>query len=269
MYKIINRHVYEIASGENITLCDIVADASTDLPGADDQALYKIAFGSFAFSIADKCFYCLDSSGTWTAADINASDFYTKAEIDAFLLTINTTLNKDRAALVEIVDGGAKNVLQVDEIGVSATHGQTYTTNGVTFTLNSDGSITATRNETSTSNSDCNLRFNGANFYVDDFCNGKYVLSGCPAGGSYETYFIRANRNDYAMLDYGEGVLLEQTTEHNIYITLRVTSEFTGTIIFKPMICSKAAWDISPVYQPYRPSYQELYDRILVLENNP
>lgn len=67
MYKIINRHIYEIASGENVTLCDIVADASTDLPDADDQALYKIAFGSFAYSIADKCFYCLNSSGTWTA----------------------------------------------------------------------------------------------------------------------------------------------------------------------------------------------------------
>ena len=95
MYKIINRHVYEIASGENITLCDIVADASTDLPGADDQALYKIAFGSFAFSIADKCFYCLDSSGTWTAADINASDFYTKLQIDTLLSSKQDTLTFD------------------------------------------------------------------------------------------------------------------------------------------------------------------------------
>jgi O-acetylhomoserine/O-acetylserine sulfhydrylase-like pyridoxal-dependent enzyme len=32
------------------------------------------------------------------------------------------------------------------------------------------------------------------------------------------------------------------------------------------MVCSKAAWDISQAYQPYRPSYQELYERILALE---
>lgn len=65
MYKIINRHVYEIASGENITLCDIVADTSTDLPDAGDIALYKIAFGSFAYVIDEGVFYSLDSSGTW------------------------------------------------------------------------------------------------------------------------------------------------------------------------------------------------------------
>lgn len=95
MYKIINRHVYELANGENVTLCDIVADASTDLPDADDQAIYKIAFGSFAFSIVDKCFYCLNSSGTWTAADINASNISSlAAELHALLpdITASTTI---------------------------------------------------------------------------------------------------------------------------------------------------------------------------------
>ena len=65
MYKIINRHTYEITSGENVTLCDIIADTSSDLPGADDIALYKIAFGSFAYVIDEAKFYCLDSTGAW------------------------------------------------------------------------------------------------------------------------------------------------------------------------------------------------------------
>lgn len=65
MYKIINRHVYDIASGENITLCDIIADSASDLPGADDIAVNKIVFGSFAYVIDEGVFYSLDSSGTW------------------------------------------------------------------------------------------------------------------------------------------------------------------------------------------------------------
>ena len=68
MYKIINRHTYEITSGENITLCDIVADSANDLPDAGDIALYKIAFGSFAYVIDEGVFYSLDSSGTWNAS---------------------------------------------------------------------------------------------------------------------------------------------------------------------------------------------------------
>lgn len=32
------------------------------------------------------------------------------------------------------------------------------------------------------------------------------------------------------------------------------------------MICSKAEWDISQAYQPYRPSYQELYEMVQALQ---
>ena len=33
------------------------------------------------------------------------------------------------------------------------------------------------------------------------------------------------------------------------------------------MICPKELYDISTAYVPYRPSYQELYDRVVALEN--
>ena len=174
----------------------------------------------------------------------------TEAQV-AKIATNESNISKDEAALVEVIDDGAKNVLQIDEIGVSATHGQTYTTNGVTFTLNADYTVTAVRNAPSASNADCNLRFNGANFYVDSFCDGDHILSGCPSGGGVSTYFIRANRNDYSKADYGEGVLLDQTSEQNIYVTMRVTKDFDGTVTFKPMLCTKAAWDITHAYQPY------------------
>ena len=116
MYKIINRHVYEIASGENITLCDIVADTSTDLPDADDIVVNKIAFGSFAFSIAEKCFYCLNSSGTWAAADSgDMSDYYTKLQVDTLLSAKQNTLTFDNTPTQDstnpVTSGGLYNVI--------------------------------------------------------------------------------------------------------------------------------------------------------------
>lgn len=65
MYKIINRHPYEINEGNNVDCCDIVADQLSDLPGAEEQTINKIGFGSFAYCITEKEFYCLNSENEW------------------------------------------------------------------------------------------------------------------------------------------------------------------------------------------------------------
>lgn len=177
-------------------------------------------------------------------------------------------IDENRAALVEIVDSGAKNVVYFSEVGTNSSHGTTYVSNGVTFTLNPDFSITAERTATSTVDSSCNLRIGTGSLYVDDYCTGGYVLSGCPEGGGESTYSLRALRgNDYRVTDTGEGAVLpDKGANSSIYINMLVMATFEGTITFKPMICTKAAWGISQDYQPYRPPYQELYERVLTLE---
>lgn len=65
MYKIVNRHPYEISAGANVDLCDIVADSASDLPELSECILNRIGFGSFAYCIAEKEFYCLNSGGEW------------------------------------------------------------------------------------------------------------------------------------------------------------------------------------------------------------
>ena len=178
-----------------------------------------------------------------------------------------TALDEDRAALVEIVDSGAKNVLNYTEIGTNNSHGAVYISNGVTFTLNSDGSITAERTTASTVDSSCNLRIASSSLYIDDFCNGNYILSGCPEGGGDTTYSLRAIRDDYRPTDTGNGVELpDKGANTNIYINMLVMAAFEGTITFRPMICTKAAWDISQQYVPHRPSYDEIIARIEALE---
>ena len=40
----------------------------------------------------------------------------------------------------------------------------------------------------------------------------------------------------------------------------------TGTATYRAMLCTKAAWDISHQYVPYRPSYDNLVARVEALE---
>lgn len=161
----------------------------------------------------------------------------------------NILLVKD--ATEELVDKGAKNVLNYNGLTNSLN-------NGVQFVLNSDGSVTATRVETSSAVARTDLVLNGSLVYIDDFCNGEYILSGCPDGGSatkYDVVAIDSTNIGYIIRDYGSGVvLINHETYHNITVRLVMRSTFSGTITFKPMICSKAEWEISHNYsQHYYP----------------
>ena len=177
-------------------------------------------------------------------------------------------LSATPATLTDIVDSGAKNVLNYTEIGTNSDHGTTYTNNGVTFTLNSDGSITASRTASAAVDASCNLRVASGSLYIDDYCNGDYILSGCPDGGGDTTYSLRAIRDTYRPTDTGDGVELpDKGTNVNIYLNILVMSTFKGTVTFRPMICSKAFYQISKTYQPYRPSYAELVSRVEALES--
>ena len=65
MWKIINRHTYEIKDNKNIDLCDIISDSLETLPTEQDIIDNNIAFGSFCYVISEKEFYVLNSGGEW------------------------------------------------------------------------------------------------------------------------------------------------------------------------------------------------------------
>lgn len=160
---------------------------------------------------------------------------------------LNVLIEQNRAALVELVDVDGKNKLAFAEIGTNDSHGSTFTSGGVSWTLNQDGSITATRTESSATDSSCNLRIATGSLYIDDYCNGSYVLSGCPEGGGEDTFSLRALRgDDYRVTDTGSGVILPaKGANTDIYINMLYDKLYTGTVTFKPMVCSSAAWNIS------------------------
>ena len=169
-----------------------------------------------------------------------------------------TTLDENRAALVEIVDSGGKNI-----ININPPNGTDST--GITYTPNADKSFTAQGTATSLSQKRLLIvsaedapKFNGM------------VLSGCPSGGGNDTYRLVFMRDGspyttYAA-DYGNGTVIQNVPAVPCRVFLYIESGQTVDITFKPMICTEAAWKISQQYVPHRPCYDEIIARIEALE---
>ena len=159
----------------------------------------------------------------------------------------NTRLNQTN--ILTVADsGGAKNLFRN-----TATSGSYR---GVDYTVNADGTITTTG--TTTQNY---FKVVLGNF---TFENGvQYVISGCPSGGGAQSYQI-TNSGDAFFTDFGNGYTL--TGDGNQYEVV-IYAPNTGTnmngLTFKPMICTKAQWDISHTYQPYAMSISDITAWIL------
>lgn len=159
--------------------------------------------------------------------------------------TANALAVDNRAALVEFVDDGAKNVLNHTAY--------TRTVNGVTYTVNEDRTITITSNGTNTQS----LLYLVQNYKLPA---GRYVLSGC-TGGSTTKYDLRIRVGGSAFyLNYDGGTEFTYNGTDSFEASIVVRAGQKVNITMKPMICLKALWDVSQEYQPYRPNYQTLCD---------
>lgn len=159
-------------------------------------------------------------------------------------------------ALTEIVDSGAKNLLKITA--------SSQTINGVTFTVNDDKTVTVNGTNTGTAS---------ALFTISELdlpANVTYSLSGCPSGGTLDTYYLGSldivNWLPF-LTDIGAGASGGLTTAKTVRFRIGVRPGVTvSNLIFKPMLCTKAAWDISHQYVPYRPSYDELVASVEALK---
>ena len=158
------------------------------------------------------------------------------------------------ALLADLIDSGAKNLLNVFD----ASSGQTATIAGVTWTVNADGTVTA--NGTATANSFFYILPNNTNVVLSQ---GATVMTGCPAGGGETTYEMQTVTVGGAIRhDYGSGA--EQVGGYSYrYVALTVRNGYTAdNLVFKPMVCLKAAHDLTPKFVPYTPTLSELYAMI-------
>lgn len=160
-------------------------------------------------------------------------------------------LYSTREASTDLIDQSEKNRICYDSLKENSS--TTIEHNGVTFTMNSDGSVTADGTASSSANAFAFLRLRGVTVKIDDFCNGGYVLSGAPNGASSSTYRLYVYSSGYTQSEYGAGLVLpDKETASDIELACFISKGVTvDNIVFRPMICSKADWDISHKFEPY------------------
>lgn len=141
----------------------------------------------------------------------------------------------------------------------------TTTTNGVTYTVNADGSISADSDGVgATDTSIYRLYGFTADTKYITLPAGSYILNGCPAEGGSSSYRIFINRQgdvDAYAIDDGEGATFTLDTATNIGIAIRVAKDYVADeVIIKPMI--RLATDTDDTYQPYAKTNKELTDDV-------
>lgn len=147
----------------------------------------------------------------------------------------------------------------------------THTDNGVDWTDNKDGTVTANNAATGNSTFLCHARQSAsANRLIVP--NGSYILTGCPTGGSDSTYRISANITKNGSVvglgtDYGNGVIITVNGDDNyqdkaiIQIGCDVRNGYTANnLTFKPML--RLASDTDDTYQQYAKTNKQLTDEI-------
>lgn len=124
------------------------------------------------------------------------------------------------------IRAGYKNLLDKTKFAA------TTTKNGITFTNNGDGSYTLNGTATAT-----------AWFHIitgiDVFQGRKYLLQGCPRGGSGSTYilYVAVDPTFGGIFDEGSGNIKQCLQDGYIAITMEVASGYTcNNVIFKPQL---------------------------------
>lgn len=173
-----------------------------------------------------------------------------------------TQYDKDSVALVETVDGGAKNIADIGKSSYSTT-----TKKNATVTLTGD-TFTVTTPTGETTEEDNNILFN---IYIDTTSTcilppGSYVAM--LSGTGIEDISVRPVIDGTVVIEpFGEPVFFDipsDATSSWVRINLKGLTSYNAT--FKLMICPKALYDVSPKYVPYCPSMAELYEMILALQ---
>lgn len=117
---------------------------------------------------------------------------------------------------------------------------KSQTKNGVTFTVNNDGSVT------------CNGTASNNTFLkIGDISltSQSYILTGCPSDGGNDSYALRCYKNgNIKGADVGNGFNINESIDG--YIEIRIASGYTcDNLTFYPMICKADIKD--DTYEPY------------------
>lgn len=177
------------------------------------------------------------TQGQLAQTNQNVENLYTILE-QAQVVTVTTLeqayTTRETADGENIVDGVQTTVKEIRGKTVATENlipypytETTKTANGVTFTVNSDGSVTV--NGTATSDADFMLLRGPIQSYSE-----SYFLSGCPTGGSDTTYYI--SENFTASKDTGNGVVLNNLPSDQVWRIVIKSGTTVNNLVFRPML---------------------------------
>ena len=162
---------------------------------------------------------------------------------------------KHDTLLADLIDGGAKNLLPMTHAAGSTTK------NGVTCTWDPDaGTMTLTGSHAAGADSCIFEFYAGSAADQKVIPAGTYHLSGVPTGGSTSTF--RAALTDISgAVDTGNGAVFTISSPHYVAYRILISNacDFTGGVVFYPMVTPQAAYDISDKFMPHCPTLSELY----------
>lgn len=140
---------------------------------------------------------------------------------------------------------GAKNLLEN-----TAT---TQEINGVTFTVNTDGTVGV--NGTASATTVLPIATNVTTG------NRDLIMSGCPAGGSSSGYSLKWRMTGSDIYDYGEGVDIPANSSTALSVEIRINNGYNASnLLFKPML--RLASDPDSTYAPYAMTNKQLTDAV-------
>ena len=158
----------------------------------------------------------------------------------------------NQSNILYVADNGGKNKFNCDPIvlqpmnTVGTWSGNAYTVSSKTYTIN-NGEVTVSGGED---------QYNTARLVIfkGDIPAGTKI-TGCPAGGAtsgIDSYCIGVyDSNDYFVTaDIGNGVSITNDLTNVTVCVTRARGAMSSSLVFKPMLCTVDAWDISHEFVP-------------------
>lgn len=152
-------------------------------------------------------------------------------EVSDYPVTLTDALAGESLRGLKVYGGCGKNLLPYPYSNT------TKTVNGITFTDNGDGTITANGTATADAQFNCTI---GMWFEA-----GVYTVSGCPAGGSSSTYFTALGAAVNADVGAGKAVTYQERVKRQVFIVVK-SGTTVENITFKPQVeagSTATAWE--------------------------
>ncbi len=157
------------------------------------------------------------------------------------------------AKIADIMNSGAKNLLRITQINL------TRTINGVTATYDPVAGTVELNGTYDGGSGTIFELYTGAASDQAKIPAGTYHMSGCPAGGSNNSY--RVSLNGITAVDSGDGVdfTISEPKALAARILISGTPPVFNHMVFKMMVCEKSDYDASHAFAPYCPTAYEMY----------